>query len=75
MHAEVTIDREALMRIIDELDLDQMSNSPYKKQMGGSAENLSKGSSRFSHGQHQYGDSESRSFRGAQIGDVDLQNR
>ena len=42
MHAEVTIDREALMRIIDELDLDQMSNSPYKKQMSGSAENLSK---------------------------------
>jgi hypothetical protein len=42
MHVEVTIDREALMRIIDELDLDQMSNSPYKKQMSGSAENLSK---------------------------------
>ena len=42
MHVEVTIDREALMRIIDELDLDQMTNSPYKKQMGGSAENLSK---------------------------------
>ena len=42
MHVEVTIDREALMRIIDELDLDQMTNSPYMKQMGGSAENLSK---------------------------------
>ena len=42
MHVEVTINREALMRIIDELDLNQMSNSPYKKQMGGSAENLSK---------------------------------
>ena len=42
MHVEVTIDREALMRIIDELDLDQMTNSPYMKKMGGSAENLSK---------------------------------
>ena len=42
MHVEVTINREALMKIIDELDLDQMPNSPYKKQMGGSAENLSK---------------------------------
>ena len=42
MHVEVTINREALMRIIDELDLNQMSNSPYKKQMSGSAENLSK---------------------------------
>ena len=42
MHAEVTIDREALMRIIDELGLDEMPNSIYNKEMGGSAENLSK---------------------------------
>ena len=42
MHVEVTINREALMRIIDELDLDQMQNSIYNKEMGGSAENLSK---------------------------------
>lgn len=42
MHVEVTIDREALMRIIDELNLDEMPNSPYNKKMGGSAENLSK---------------------------------
>ena len=42
MHVEVTIDREALMRIIDELGLDEMPNSPYNKKMGGSAENLSK---------------------------------
>ena len=42
MHVEVTIDREALMRIIDELGLDQMQNSIYNKEMDGSAENLSK---------------------------------
>ena len=42
MHVEVTIDREALMRIIDELGLDEMPNSVNFKKMGGSAENLSK---------------------------------
>ena len=42
MHAEVNIDREALMRIIDELGSDEMPNSIYNKEMGGSAGNLSK---------------------------------
>ena len=42
MHVEVTINREAFMKIIDELGLDEMSNSIYNKKMGGSAENLSK---------------------------------